>query len=353
MKNAWTGGQYSLIRTVFGLFVACHLTQVLFLGPNSSGVAKFWLSAASLGCCIPFIIGWKDRYFAVFLIMLSTNPWVEPDWSDRVIVPCALLIHLFLPKAPYGSIEARDRTDPGGNWVYGDKWLNAAWLFCSLAYLGWGLQVVLRAETTTPIDEAIVGGAVLLMGLSAFSAKIRPYSWCLLWLPLALSSLTKLNLHAGEIWILQLFLFEPRWIPGLVRKQVDTIFYDGDCGVCHASVRFLLSEDPDGSRFVFAPLQSDLYAQTLNEEQRAQLPETMVLVEPDGHYHARFKGIRLVLRRLGGLWRILGELLRIVPAPLGDLGYKVFARVRHSIFAKPEDSCPIISQELRKRFVSL
>ena len=42
----------------------------------------------------------------------------------------------------------------------------------------------------------------------------------------------------------------------------ELVFYDGDCGLCHRTVRFLLARDPEGSLFLFAPL----FGETFNRE---------------------------------------------------------------------------------------
>ncbi len=56
-------------------------------------------------------------------------------------------------------------------------------------------------------------------------------------------------------------------------------------------------------------------------------------------------------RRIGGVWAVLGGLLRLVPALLADWGYDLVAAARHRLFAKPEGACPLVPLELRGRFL--
>jgi predicted DCC family thiol-disulfide oxidoreductase YuxK len=57
-----------------------------------------------------------------------------------------------------------------------------------------------------------------------------------------------------------------------------------------------------------------------------------------------------VLKRLGGIWRLLGILAGVVPTTLRDYFYDLIAGVRHRLFAKPVESCPVIPKHLRGRF---
>ena len=57
-----------------------------------------------------------------------------------------------------------------------------------------------------------------------------------------------------------------------------------------------------------------------------------------------------ILRRLGGVWRLLAGLLALVPVRLRDRLYDGVAAVRHRLFARPESACPLLPPRLRARF---
>lgn len=133
-------------------------------------------------------------------------------------------------------------------------------------------------------------------------------------------------------------------------SDVATIFYDGDCGLCHRAVRFVLARDRDGRAFRFAPLGGETFRTLVPAATRAQLPDSIVLREPDGTLRVRTAALRAIGRRLGGVWRIAAAVAGVVPPALLDAGYDGLARVRHRLFAKPPAACPVLPPALRARF---
>ena len=130
----------------------------------------------------------------------------------------------------------------------------------------------------------------------------------------------------------------------------DTVFYDGGCALCHRSVRFLVARDRDGSRFRFAALGGPAFRRLVPEGQRADLPDSLVVLTADGTLLLRSAAVIHILERIGGAWRLPGKLLAVVPQPMRDLGYDTMARVRYRLFGRPADACPVTPPELRARF---
>ena len=143
--------------------------------------------------------------------------------------------------------------------------------------------------------------------------------------------------------------FDPAWIRG--EGGPYRLFYDGDCGLCHRAVRFILAEDPAGANFRFAPLASSAFRE-LPPSLRDDLPDSLVLVPLEGEPSVRVRSDAVIgiLTSLGGIWRCLGFLLSWVPAPVRDAGYDAVARIRKRLFAKPPEACPILPPVLRERF---
>lgn len=126
------------------------------------------------------------------------------------------------------------------------------------------------------------------------------------------------------------------------------VLYDGRCGLCRCSVRFILRRDPAGI-FRFAPLNTAISNQLM--EARGLNPQTtnsVVLIEQTAAFTHSTAVLR-IFRQLHGPVRLLG-ILRIVPRPLRDLGYTLVAvtRTRLSRFL-PRCPFPPGSQE---RFLS-
>jgi predicted DCC family thiol-disulfide oxidoreductase YuxK len=83
---------------------------------------------------------------------------------------------------------------------------------------------------------------------------------------------------------------------------------------------------------------------------RAGLPDSIVTLTPDGTLLVRSAAVIHVLERVGGGWKVAGRLLRLVPRSVRDVGYDTVARVRHLLFRRPTEACPVTPPELRARF---
>jgi len=129
----------------------------------------------------------------------------------------------------------------------------------------------------------------------------------------------------------------------------DHVFYDGDCGFCHGSVRFLAARDRAGA-FRFAPLLGPTFLYLVPEPMRAKLPDSLVVCTADGRLLVESDAALHCLRRLGGGYRALAALLAWLPRSLRDTGYAAFARSRKRWLARPADACPVPPGSLRARF---
>lgn len=137
-------------------------------------------------------------------------------------------------------------------------------------------------------------------------------------------------------------------VPGPPARDHDTVLYDGGCGLCQRSVRWLLARDPEGSRFRFAPLGGRRSAELLTDRER--LPDSLVVSTADGRTLVRSAAVIHLLRRSGRAWSAAGRLLACVPRPLRDRGYDAVAARRRRWFAAPESDCPGLPPELARRF---
>jgi predicted DCC family thiol-disulfide oxidoreductase YuxK len=293
-----------------------------------------------------------------------------------------LLLHTALPRAPYGSLEARDRVDPDGGWRLSPLAFGALWLAVAgrYAYAGWvrlhdgpwthgtALERLLErlaaggsgtAELAARLPSPLLSAATytalgLLLGypLLALIPRARPWIWTiflglhLAWLALGGPARAPLGLFLAH-----LLSFDPRWVRPRRAGEPETLFYDGACGLCHRFVRFLLAEDSSGAAFRFAPLQGKLFEQVVPAAERAQLPDSIVVRAGDGRLLVRSAATVHALLALGGAWGVLGRLLRLVPRFARDAGYDLVAAYRKRFFPTPVDACPLAPSELQRRFV--
>jgi predicted DCC family thiol-disulfide oxidoreductase YuxK len=177
-------------------------------------------------------------------------------------------------------------------------------------------------------------GVVVLFASTAADGIENPWRW------------------AGSLAALLLVAIDPAWVPGRAEGTLDTLFYDGNCGLCHGAVRFALAEDPDGSALRFAPLDSEAFRAAVPADVRAALPDSLVVATADGRVLTRSEGVLHLGQRLGGMWRVLAAVADAVPAPILDAAYDLLARARHRLFAKPKDACPMLPPQLRARFTA-
>lgn len=126
-----------------------------------------------------------------------------------------------------------------------------------------------------------------------------------------------------------------------------TVFFDGMCGLCNASVDFILRHDSRGT-FRLSPLQGTTAQAFLPESLRERL-DTLVLQTDSGTF-IRSAAVVRILWGLGGLWSVAGWLLWLVPKPLRDWGYRIVSANRIRWFGAKE-TCRIPTPEERDRFL--
>ncbi|MEN6605639.1 MAG: DUF393 domain-containing protein [Bryobacteraceae bacterium] len=129
----------------------------------------------------------------------------------------------------------------------------------------------------------------------------------------------------------------------------DTIFYDGGCGLCHWFVRAVILRDRRRV-FRFAPLEGATFDRIVPRDERAGLPDSVVVRTTDGRLLIRSAAVLHVLGQLGRCWRVFAGMLRAVPASLRDAVYNVIARTRRRLWRTPSTACPLLPRDLLSRF---
>ena len=132
------------------------------------------------------------------------------------------------------------------------------------------------------------------------------------------------------------------------------LLYDGTCGLCNRSVRFLLRMDRHG-RIKYAALQSEPAQAYLSSR---GLPtddfDSLVFVtdwsQPErGDYLLRTSGVVAALKVCSGFAKAMGVVLGVIPTSWRDAGYKLIARWRYQIWGEWKE-CPMPKREWTKRF---
>lgn len=140
-------------------------------------------------------------------------------------------------------------------------------------------------------------------------------------------------------------------MPGDADTKHDLLFYDGYCALCHRWVKRVLEHDRDG-RFRFAPLQGSTLEVRLSQPQRDALPDSILVLSPDGSLRTRSAAVTHIVDRLGRPAKLYWLTLPMrLPRPLADLLYRTVARIRRPVFGRTKEACPMLPPELRERFL--
>ena len=127
------------------------------------------------------------------------------------------------------------------------------------------------------------------------------------------------------------------------------LFYDGDCGFCNSSVRFVLRHERS-HELMFAPVQGETARESLKDSGLpADIGSKSVVYMEGGHFYVRSRAALRVIRSMGGAWGWLAEVLGIVPTILADSVYDLIARYRSKL--PHGDSCELLPPEQRSRFL--
>jgi predicted DCC family thiol-disulfide oxidoreductase YuxK len=140
------------------------------------------------------------------------------------------------------------------------------------------------------------------------------------------------------------------------REELRTgpvLLYDGTCGFCAGSIRFVLGRDRKRT-LRFAALDSAFGRAALQRHPEVRGVDSVLWLEPvrgsrPEEVFTRSNAALRVTAYLGGIWR-LGAAGRIVPRPLRDAVYDLVAKHRHRL-SRGGEQCLVPSPEQRARFL--
>ena len=409
MRNGWTGGQYSVFRVLLGTFLFAHFVQLTrwawgllssggfssnagqdpliglfatFIGLDDGSGLLLAVTVGALFASLFLVVGIFDKWAALFLCLsliclYGGNPFIANQ--SLHYLGWMLIVHLLVPKAPYGSLAAVGRPDPGGGWRFPFAALAITLFIFSMSYLhsswdmifdsAWAPGDVLDHVFINPLPPDYIAhgvwawlppAATVIFGFAIqcilffimpfdYSRRAHPLLWCAAFgLQLDFAFRVDFADPAITMLLFHLIVFHPAWIRSRKLPERATLFYDGTCGLCHRLVRFVLAEDI-AERIAFSPLGSDYYRAALTVDERSGLPDSMVLKSDAGLLLEGDAAIR-ILKMLGGLWLLLGLVLSAFPARWRNAAYSFIGERRYRFFGRTETACPVVSPRLRSRF---
>jgi predicted DCC family thiol-disulfide oxidoreductase YuxK len=141
------------------------------------------------------------------------------------------------------------------------------------------------------------------------------------------------------------------------------VIFDGHCGFCNRSVRWFLTRDRN-DRLRFVASESPKVAPILARREITQTdrglasttlaPSTILVIRnperPGEQVLVRSNAAIAMLGELPRPWPNIAAVMRCIPRPLRDLGYRLIARFRYRIWGRLE-TCPIPTAQERMRFL--
>ena len=401
--SGYTGGQYSLFRILFGAYLAVHFGYLSLYAAELFSVSgmlsegrdsPLWAIAPSLFrfgdtplvtvlitlsgalAAVAFAAGRFDRLSAAWMLLVLISLFARNPLIANPALPYVgimLFAHLCLPPAPFGSLAARGRADPAGDWVMPrpvfvaltivlclsysysgyTKLLSPNWVSGDAVALvlqnplarDWFLRDVLLAlpEWVTTFITVFILYVELFFAPLFLIKGLRVWLWSAMLIVqfgfLLLLSFPDLTI---PMLLFHLLLFDPAWLP---RRPLNgaTLHYDGECGICHAAVRFALAETPrSGASLAFRPMQLDV--------PDVKNAGSWCLVDESGKRFEKTSAAVRLLEAGGGVWRLCASGVRLTPGFLRDGAYNALARMRRHLAARPPGLCPVVSQQLAGRF---
>jgi len=290
--RGWTGGQYSLVRLASGLYLLFVSSRFLF---SFTGDQTSWLIVPALVSFVSSILFGIGLFTKPVVALLVLSFLLLGEFSLGIV----LIFYLFIPPRPLGSLDG---------------------------YFNENLGEQLEWDFPRHVYPIIFLLWVIAASFDFFMSLNTLFALCSIGVFFIDLSQTKDEINA------------------LV------LFYDGNCGLCHNWVKLMMLEQPD-SPTKFSPLQGTLIDDYFSESEKAELPDSMIVIDNHKKPLLKSDGVVFLLKQLGGLWRVSGILLGLIPAALRDPVYDFIASVRLKIFKTPNQLCPIMPERLAERFV--
>lgn len=114
-------------------------------------------------------------------------------------------------------------------------------------------------------------------------------------------------------------------------KTDNIIIYDGDCPAC-ANLVGHIKNNPHIRNFTFIKSQQFDFESSDPRVDKAEASKHVIYITIDGKVLKGARAVATIMKQMGGLRKLLGILISLpLIKQLAALGYRLFARHRHSI----------------------
>lgn len=134
-------------------------------------------------------------------------------------------------------------------------------------------------------------------------------------------------------------------------SDAPVLLYDGECGLCAASVQFVLAHESSARRAAlrFAPLNGPTANALLAPHDAARAADSVVWVDVRGsRVLLRSEAVLAAMRHMRGVWRLAAWVGSLVPRAWRDRAYAAVARRRQRWRAA---ACLLSPADMRSRFL--
>ncbi|MDB4600648.1 DCC1-like thiol-disulfide oxidoreductase family protein, partial [Akkermansiaceae bacterium] len=380
--------QFALFRIFFGVFLTWHFIALIPYGselfsneglisdpalnptygvfPNHlyfwdtpmAVIVTLWIAILA---SLSFTLGWARRTSAVVLWFMITALFHRNNLTSNPSLPYLGLILMLTTLIPVGENFSLSRKN--------DHWFMPRWIIPVASFL-LALGYTFSGWTKLSSPSWVDGGAIAhlltnplarpgffrdlllampdgILGLLTWGAllaelcylplflnkKSRPWIWvALLGMHLGLILLIDFaDLSMGMIMI-HFFTFNPKWLKA---KTPARVAFDADCLMCNRFLAFLACED-EARLLTFEALPDDG-------------EKTSMIVTREGRISRRSTAVIVILDSLGGHWKVLSLVARIIPRPIRDFLYDSVAKKRH--YFGSNRSCMIPSAAVQERII--
>ncbi|CAA0105855.1 Uncharacterised protein [BD1-7 clade bacterium] len=139
--------------------------------------------------------------------------------------------------------------------------------------------------------------------------------------------------------------------PEYLNPDIPIILFDGDCALCSGVVQFVLDNDTIGDLH-FASLQSPVGQSLLRYFGLPEQNFDSYLVVEGERYSNKFRAVQRMSFHMGGVWRFLYHLSRVIPRFIGDFIYVHGFKARYRLFGHAE-ACRLLDPSQKSRFLDL
>ena len=115
-----------------------------------------------------------------------------------------------------------------------------------------------------------------------------------------------------------------------------TLYYDGVCNLCHFSVQWIIKRD-QRKIFRYENLQSEAGQNIVKQIAPSMLSSDSVILVMDGQIFLYSDASLAVLKKLGGMYKLIGKIGLLLPLSFRNTIYRYIANNRYKWFGKKTD----------------